>query len=931
MVFRVVLDPREWPVLLAERHERAGRPGAAERIYRRLLARQPRRPSALIGLGRLLLRERRFEEAVDIWRRMVDLSPQRTGPAFQLARALHRSGRLEAAVEQYLQVLQLAPGHEKAAEAIAELHAVFDRQHTRERAGAAPPAPKVVVAPLVAVTAKTKPQQTASNLALARQYERANDWDQAEQVYRRILELSPQDRNALQRLAQLLSRDASRLEQALDLWRVVAEGDAGSSYALVQRATLLERARRPIESEAEYRAALRRAPLDAAALMGLARLTFAQAKWSVAAATFETLHKLNPGRADVLVGLGRSQQALDCVEEALVTYGKVLVLDPTNANALLYSGRLLRQLGRTQEAISAWSKVCIQTPGNADAWYELVFMLASAERDAEALAALGDAEAALPPTVATWVKLGLAAQAAQFHDRAVDYFERAIEAEPAAAIHHARLGQYYFRQGVVDGAFHHLLASRELKPSEVPVAKQLVDTVHILNLVGVDHVGLAATPSRAGEVLVPERLFGLVRKIADTAITPYEPVPRRIISVTSSLAPGGAERQVVNLLRGLSDCAPPFDLALFCISLARRTERDFFLPLLAEKSVAVVTPPENALDSCLFLPEFAAHARLVRSFPPDMAGLIAFWMREFRRRRPQVVHAWQDATNLTAVVAALLAGVPRIVLGTRSVRPDNPRRRLKRFMQEGYKAVLGHPSVVLSNNSQAGAADYADWLGIAPAAIEVVYNGIDFDQIARSVDPQRTREVRESLGIAGDAPVIGSAFRMSEEKRPLLWVEAAAAIHRLQPRAHFIVYGDGPMRADMQDHAARLGIADRLHLPGRQDDIGSCYKAMDVVLLTSRHEGLPNVLLEAQSLGVPVVAPDVGGVAETIANGVTGWTVRHAEPMALAAALAEHVDRCLTEPGWMDQARAQAPSFVRKRFGMEAMVQRTLEVYGIAR
>ncbi len=924
MLLRDVLDPREWPVLLADRHERAGRPGAAERIYRRLLARHPRRASALIGLGRLLLRERRFEEAVDIWRRMVDVSPQRTGPAFQLARALHRSGRLEEALDQYHHVLGLAPGHDKAIEAIAELSAVLDRRYV-----APVTIPRSPTAPSVPGLAKASPQGVALELALARQHEQATDWDRAEQVYRRLLERDPQDRNALQRLAQLLSRDPGRLEQALDLWRLVAERETSSPLALVQRAALLERARRPMEAEAEYRAALKRAPLDASALMGLARLTFAQAKWSVAATTFETLHSINSQRPDVLVGLGRSLQALDRVDEALAAYTKVLVLDPSNANALLYSGRLLRQLGRTQEAIEAWSKVCAQTPNNADAWSELIFMLASAERDAEALAALDAAEAALPPTVASWVKLGLAAQAAQFHDRAVSHFERAIAAEPGEAAHQARLGQHYFRQGVVDGAFHHLLASRELKPSDVRVAKQLVDTVHTLNLIGVDHVALATAPINAGDVLIPERLFRIVREIADTAIAAYEPVPRRIISITSSLAPGGAERQVVNLLRGLSDSTSPFDLALFCISLSRRTQRDFFLPLLAEKSVAVVTPPENALDSWLLLPEFAPFSRIVRSFPPDMAGLIAFWMREFTRRRPQVVHAWQDATNLTAVVAALLAGVPRVVLGTRSVRPDNPRRRLKRFMQEGYQAVLGHPAVVVSNNSLAGARDYADWLGIDPSTIEVVYNGIDFDQLARSVDPRRTRAVREELGIPPDAPVIGSAFRMSEEKRPLLWVDTAAVIARRQSRAHFIVYGDGPMRTDMQERAARVGIADRLHLPGREDEIGSCYKAMDVVLLTSRHEGLPNVLLEAQSLGVPVVAPDVGGVGETIADGVTGWAVRCNEPSELAGALADHVDRCLKEPGWIANAQAEAPSFVRQRFSMAAMVQRTLAVYGI--
>ncbi len=355
MLLRDVLDPREWPILLADRHERAGRPGAAERIYRRLLARQPRRPSALIGLGRLLLRERRFEEAVDVWRRMVDLSPQRAGPSFQLARAFHRSGRLADALDQYHQVLRLAPGHDKAIEAIAELSAVLDRAYvapiTLSRSPAAPP---------IGGLAKAGPRGVALDLALARQHEAAGDWDQAEQVYRRLLEHDPQNRNALQRLAQLLSRDPSRLEQALDLWRLVAERDISSPLALVQRATLLERARRPVEAEAEYRSALKRAPLDASALMGLARLTFAQAKWNVAATTFETLHNLNSNRPDVLVGLGRSLQALDRVDDALAAYKKVLVLDPTNANALLYSGRLLRQLGRTQEAIEAWSKVCAQ-------------------------------------------------------------------------------------------------------------------------------------------------------------------------------------------------------------------------------------------------------------------------------------------------------------------------------------------------------------------------------------------------------------------------------------------------------------------------------------------------------------------------------------------------------------------------------------------
>ncbi|MGD9879513.1 MAG: tetratricopeptide repeat protein [Reyranella sp.] len=1024
MLFREAFDVLAWRVVIAERHARAGRTDVAESTYRKILIRHPRRAAVLAGLGRLLLRERRFEEAVEIWQRVAEIEPQRSGPRFQLARALHRCGRLEAAASQYLHVLALDPMHEKAFEALEQLSQRLARSggagmasidaaialaqqmlaqepgSTRMRGNAlalmaslrsrtdpdaaaqdwerlAAQDPRAVE-PLLQIArirrrqhrneeacrsfqavlerepdhaeallgygqalaesdpaaamrhfaqwAERRPRDLAPRLELALRYQKAHDRERAEAMHREILDRLPVDRQALMRLAQILSRDPARLELALELWHRVAERDPKAPLPFVQRAQLLDRARRPVEAESEYHAALARAPGEESALIGLARLLVKQERWGEAVPLFEAASRVNTGRSDVPLGLGRCLERLDRTSDALAAYDKVLAIDPADANALLYRGRLLRQLGRTAEAIEAWRDVCMRSPQNADAWHELVFMLASAERDAEALAALDAAEAALPPSPASWTRLGLAAQAGQFHDRAIGHFERAIAAEPHEAAHHARLGQCYLRQGIVDGAFRHLLASRELRPDDVAVTRQLVDTVHALDAIGVDHMGLHAAPARCGEILAPERLFRRVREIADAEIVPYEPVPRRIIAVTASLAAGGAERQLVTLLRGLSDPAFGLDLSLFCISLARRGQRDFFLPMLADTAVEVVTPVDDAIESCLFRPEVAPHGRLIRAFPPEMAGPIAFWLGEFRRRRPQVVHAWQDGTSLSAAVAALLAGVPRIVISTRSVRPDNPRRRLKRFMREAYQAVLGHPSVVLTNNSRAGADDYADWLSIDPATVEVIYNGIDLDRMARGVDPSRARGLRQSLGVPRDAPIVGSAFRMSEEKRPLLWVEAAAAVARQAPRAHFIVHGDGPMRVDMAALARRLGIDDRLHLPGPEDDMGSCYKAMDVVMLTSRHEGLPNVLLEAQSLGVPVVAPDVGGTAETVWQGVTGWAVRDADALALA----DRVLHCLANGEWAARARAEGPGFVHRRFGMAAMLRRTLDVYGLA-
>jgi glycosyltransferase involved in cell wall biosynthesis len=246
-------------------------------------------------------------------------------------------------------------------------------------------------------------------------------------------------------------------------------------------------------------------------------------------------------------------------------------------------------------------------------------------------------------------------------------------------------------------------------------------------------------------------------------------------------------------------------------------------------------------------------------------------------------------------------------------------------MKDAYKAVLGHPAVVMSNNSRAGANDYAEWLDLKPESIEVVYNGIDFDRLDRNARPEETEQARRSLGIPDGAPILGGVYRMSEEKRPLLWLDVAALVAKANPAVHFVVCGDGPMRDDMSKYAAELGIGDRVHLPGSQSNIGSWFKMMDIVMLTSRHEGLPNVLLEAQSLGVPVVAPDVGGMSEVVEQGITGWTIKQAD----AEKLAERVLFCLSDRDWRKVAVERAPNFVRERFGIETMLRRNLEVYGI--
>ena len=146
------------------------------------------------------------------------------------------------------------------------------------------------------------------------------------------------------------------------------------------------------------------------------------------------------------------------------------------------------------------------------------------------------------------------------------------------------------------------------------------------------------------------------------------------------------------------------------------------------------------------------------------------------------------------------------------------------------------------------------------------------DRLRKARPEPRTQHGAASSPWDSDgAPVVG-AFRMVAVKRPQIWVEAARLISARSPRVHFVIIGDGPLSGAVAELAAECGLSDRFHLPGRVSNVGDWYRTMDVMLLTSRREGTPNVIIQAQHFGIPSVVTDVGGVAEVVA----AWQERSA-------------------------------------------------------
>jgi glycosyltransferase involved in cell wall biosynthesis len=150
--------------------------------------------------------------------------------------------------------------------------------------------------------------------------------------------------------------------------------------------------------------------------------------------------------------------------------------------------------------------------------------------------------------------------------------------------------------------------------------------------------------------------------------------------------------------------------------------------------------------------------------------------------------------------------------------------------------------------------------------------------------------VRRELGIPVDAPVVGTVTRLSPQKAPLDFVDAAARVAERRPEAHFLLVGDGPLRAGVEARVADLGLVERFHLAGLRREVPDLLHAFDVFALSSLWEGLPRVLPQAMAAGLPVVATAVDGNAEAVTDGANGILVPPGDPGAMAGALVRLLD-----------------------------------------
>lgn len=403
--------------------------------------------------------------------------------------------------------------------------------------------------------------------------------------------------------------------------------------------------------------------------------------------------------------------------------------------------------------------------------------------------------------------------------------------------------------------------------------------------------------------------------------------------ITGTLGAGGAERQLTRIAamleqtrrEGVSIDGIELDgpVEVVIKSMTSKKGDDFFLPFLEKADVTV----HQMLDmDAVRLEEIDFENAQLRALYPVLPRIAIFGIqrlvRYFRERETECAFIWQDGAVLVAALAALIAGVPRIVVNVRGLPPSIRRDLHSPEYEEMYRALAKVPNVQFVSNNSATVDAYCQWVGLASERFEVVLNGVprqpsDAPRIETSLWEEfaaRTPDATET---------IGGVFRFDRNKRPLLWVDFAKRYLERQPKARFVIVGTGDMHDLVRDRVQRLGISDRFLLTGRSQHVGYWLEKIDILCLLSRYEGLPNVLIEAQMAGVPVVSTPAGGACETFLDGETGFALSCAKKPDLDE-LCGLVANLIDDKARYRNMQETARQWASNQFSIEKMLARTV-------
>lgn len=369
-----------------------------------------------------------------------------------------------------------------------------------------------------------------------------------------------------------------------------------------------------------------------------------------------------------------------------------------------------------------------------------------------------------------------------------------------------------------------------------------------------------------------------------------------------TLANGMRNRRVLHIASGDLWAGAEVQIYLLLKALACRDEVSLKVVLMNDGEL------RRRLTDCGLEVEVIEEGRLA---PHRIVARLCSIVQEFQ---PEIIHTHRYKENLLGQLANAFSG------GAEVVRTAHGRSESAMSRVSFTRRLIARADEIVGKRATACTIavsnDLAQWLRQNEwPNVRCIPNGIDVDAV------QRHQEIPAFLRRSGDRPVIGFVGRLEPVKRADLFVEIAEQAVRDGWCADWHLFGDGSGRASLQARVKEIGLGQVVHFHGHRTEVVSWLGSLDVLVMTSDHEGMPMVLLEALAAGTPVVGHAVGGIREVL-SAIEGSALVYEQA---AGSYLRAIQASLSCPS--SRTVEAGRRLVRDRYSVDRVVEETLSTY----
>jgi glycosyltransferase involved in cell wall biosynthesis len=296
----------------------------------------------------------------------------------------------------------------------------------------------------------------------------------------------------------------------------------------------------------------------------------------------------------------------------------------------------------------------------------------------------------------------------------------------------------------------------------------------------------------------------------------------------------------------------------------------------------------------------------------------SFWRlrSELVRLKPEILHTWLFAANSYGRLCAGVVPQAKIVVSERCV--DSWKAGWQLWLD---RRLIGRMDRLVGNSP--GVVDFYRDLGVPAEKLVCIPNGVEVPPLTLTDDQGARAGMLKELGLPADAYVAGYIGRLARQKRleDLIW--SVETLRQIRPTLHLVIVGDGPERERLETFTRDVQCTEQVRFLGHREDASRWMKLFDVFCLASSFEGMSNSIMEAMSVGKPVIASDIPANRELVIQSETGFLPKLADTVGFM----QFLRRLIDEPGLGTRLGNAGRERIQSSFSIARMVESYADLY----